>query len=65
MYLAFKWHATIAPQPAPTITSAIQLQNLAGTSLQNPEQTLKPYPQPEQKLNFMTNFNNSNNFNKS
>ena len=31
MYLAFKRHATIAPQPAPTITSAIQLQNLAGT----------------------------------
>ena len=28
------------------------------------EQTLKPYPQSEQKLNFMTNFNNSNNFNK-
>ena len=58
------WHAIIVPQSASLITSAIQLQNLAGTSLQNPEQTLKPYPQPEQKLNFMTNFNNSNNFNK-
>ena len=52
------WHAIIVPQSASLITSAIQLQNLAGTSTSKSWTNLETLSsKSEQKLNFMTKVN--------